>query len=65
MGAKMEIVPLKNPLTLKAGDKLPLLVLYEGKPLAGATVTAEGIGKDALKTDANGRAEVAITKEGL
>jgi nickel transport protein len=65
LGGKMELVPLKNPLALKAGDKLPFLVLYEGKPLAGAPVAAEGVGKDALKTDANGRAEVAIKKSGF
>lgn len=65
MGGKMELVPLKNPLALKAGEKLPFQVLYEGKPLAGATVAAEGVGKDALKTDANGRAEVVIKKSGL
>lgn len=65
MGGKMELVPLKNPLALKAGDKLPFQVLYEGKPLAGATVAAEGVGKDELKTDANGRAEVAIKKSGF
>ena len=61
----MEIVPLKNPLTLKVGDKLPFQVMYEGKPLAGATVAAEGVRKDELKTDANGWAQVAIKKNGL
>ena len=28
-------------------------------------MAAEGVGKDELKTDANGRAEVAIKKSGL
>jgi nickel transport protein len=65
MGGKMELVPLKNPLSLKAGDKLPFQVLYEGKPLAGATVAAAGVEKDRLKTDANGRAVVAIEKKGF
>lgn len=65
LGGKMEIVPLKNPLTLKVGDNLPFLVLYDGKPLAGATVTAEGVEKNYLKTDATGRAEVAVKKSGL
>jgi nickel transport protein len=65
LGGKMELVPLKNPLALKPGDKLPFQVLYEGKPLTGATVAAAGVGKDELKTDANGRAEVAIKKSGL
>jgi nickel transport protein len=65
LGGKMELVPLKNPLALKAGDKLPFQVLYDGKPLAGATVAAEGVEKDALKTDPNGRAEIVIKKSGL
>lgn len=65
LGGKMELVPLKNPLALKAGDKLPFQVLYDGKPLAGATVAAEGVEKDTLKTDPNGRAEIVIKKSGL
>jgi nickel transport protein len=65
LGGKMEIVPLKNPLTLKVGDKLPFLVLYDGKPLAGVAVRAAGVGKDELKTDKNGKAAVGIKKTGL
>ena len=65
LGGKMELVPLKNPLALKVGDTLPFQVLYDGKPFAGATVRAEGVEKDALKTDPNGRAEIAIKKSGL
>lgn len=65
LGGKMEIVPGKNPLALKVGDKLPFQVLYNGKPLAGAAVSAAGVEKNTLKTDANGRAEVTIKKSGL
>lgn len=65
LGDKMELVPLKNPLALKVGDKLPFQVLYDGKPLAGAMVSAEGVEKDSLKTDADGRAEITIAKSGL
>ncbi len=65
LGGKMELVPLKNPLLLKVGDTLLFQVLYDGKPLAGATVGAEGVGKDEMKTDPNGRAEVVIKKSGL
>jgi uncharacterized GH25 family protein len=32
LGHAMEIVPLKDPATLKAGDVLPVKVLVEGKP---------------------------------
>lgn len=65
LGGKMEIVPMKNPLALKVGDTLSFQVFYDGQPLPGATVAAEGVGKDALKTDANGRAEITIKKSGL
>lgn len=65
LGGKMELVPLKNPLSLKVGDKFPFQVFYNGKPLAGAKVRAAGVAKDSLKTDANGRAEIVITKKGF
>jgi nickel transport protein len=65
LGGKMEIVPMKNPLALKVGDKLPFQVLYNGKPLPGVAVSNEGHGKDEIKTDPNGRAEVVIKKSGL
>ncbi|MFZ5450616.1 MAG: DUF4198 domain-containing protein [Thermodesulfobacteriota bacterium] len=65
LGGKIELVPLKNPLALKVGDKLPFRVLYDGKPLAGVSVQAEGVKKDTLKTDSNGRGEIVINKKGL
>ena len=65
LGGKMEIVPGKNPLALKVGDKLPFQVLYNGKPMAGATVSAAGVKRNTLKTDAHGRAVVVIKKSGL
>ena len=40
VGQELEIVPLANPNTVAAGKLLPLQVLYQGKPLAGATVVA-------------------------
>jgi uncharacterized GH25 family protein len=39
--SKLEIVLLKNPISLKAGGSLPLQVLYEGKPLPKATVLGD------------------------
>jgi len=32
IGYKLEIIPLKNPYTLKMGDYLPVKVLFSGKP---------------------------------
>jgi uncharacterized GH25 family protein len=34
----LEIIPLKNPGTLKAGETLPVKVIFQGHPLAGAEV---------------------------
>ena len=34
------MIPLTNPQTLKKGDNLNLKVLFDGKPLAAATVRA-------------------------
>lgn len=42
-GLKLEIVPLLDPLTLKVGDKLPVRVLLDGKPLAGVSVVPDYI----------------------
>ena len=38
VGLTLEIVPEKDPYTLKGGEPLPVQVLYQGHPLAGATV---------------------------
>ena len=40
VGHELELVPLKNPNEVKVGGLLPVKVLYKGKPLAKATVTA-------------------------
>jgi cobalt/nickel transport system permease protein len=44
-GARIDIVPMKNPFELKAGDPLPLRILLSGNPLSGAEV----IGPDHTK----------------
>ena len=59
-GFKLEIVPQKNPYDLKSGETLPLVILYEGRPLSGATVKLNNLDFDnapiAQKlTDASGR----------
>ena len=33
-GMPLEIIPLKNPYTLKVGDKMTVQILFNGKPLA-------------------------------
>ena len=46
-GQPLEVIPLTNPHTLKQGDKLSLKVLFDGKPLANATVKATYAGFEA------------------
>jgi len=35
LGQELELVPLKNPASLKVGDYLPIQVLFKGKPVEG------------------------------
>ncbi len=40
VGQRLEIVPLLDPFSVKKGGKLPVRILFDGKPLAGAKVFA-------------------------
>lgn len=40
VGLKLEIVPLQNPYRLRTGEKLTVKVLFDGKPLDSALLTA-------------------------
>lgn len=67
-GMPLEIVPLADPTSMKAGDKLMIQVLSDGKPAADAKVTAEyTTASDApiLKTDAEGKVTIEIRNQGL
>jgi uncharacterized GH25 family protein len=64
----LQIVPLENPLTKKAGDALPVRVLLDGAPLAGAELIVDYINLDTLRaapTDDDGRTTVPIRNQGL
>ena len=50
VGQKLEIVPLANPYTLKAGETLKVRVLFDGKALAGAKVSAHRRAGDKVTT---------------
>lgn len=65
LGEVMEIVPLRNPLTLKAGDSLPVQVLYHGRPLAGLSLSTGSHGPAAAVTDSQGRASITLPQAGL
>lgn len=64
-GMRAEFVPSVDPTTLKAGSPLTVQLLTDGKPVAGAEITAitEGMPQKA-RSDANGRVTFTIDKPG-
>ena len=67
-GLPLEIVPLADPMTLKPGDDLPVQVLKDGKPLAGAGVIPDYVNEShgaTMTTDADGKAVVVVRNDGL
>lgn len=72
VGHRLELIPKVDPFTLKPGDKLPVEVRFEGRPLKGVGVEI-GDGATPMKeddiprytTDASGVAMVPIQKGGL
>jgi len=70
VGLPLEIVPLKDPFTLKPGDTLPVRVLFQNKPLADANLgwahPDEGeMPRGTVRTDGKGEALIPIGKTGL
>ncbi len=70
LGFRLEIIPLSNPCLLAAGDRLRVQVLFEGEPLAGATVHASYAGRTghhyalSQRSDARGEAEFLLDRSG-
>jgi hypothetical protein len=70
LGLLLEIVPLRDPSTLKVGDTLGVRVLFRGKPLADANLgwhlPGDGeVPRGTVRTDARGEALVPIARTGL
>jgi uncharacterized GH25 family protein len=67
-GLKMEIVPLVNPYELDGGGELAVVALFEGRPVAGLTVTATRAGglrnEVAGVTDEQGRVGLSLSQPG-
>lgn len=61
--ASLELVPLRDPLHLKVGDKLRVAVYRDGRPLSGVTVAyfdqPRGV------TEADGALNIRVRKPGL
>ncbi len=69
LGFKLEIVPERNPYALGASRLLPVLVMYNGRRLPGATVKLTNLEFDAKPlataiTDRNGRATFRVPAVG-
>lgn len=60
---ELDIVPLENPLKLKTGKKLRLLVTFGGEPVAGAVVSYRGSPRGTTGED--GTINVRIKESGF
>ncbi len=70
VGMTLEIVPNRDPYAMGVDQSLPVTVLYNGHPLAGAFVKLNNLDFDARpvethKTDARGQATFTIPFRGL
>ena len=68
-GQRLELVPLTDPTALKPGDSLEVRLLFQGKPLAGATVSAlwreaDKVVRRQAVTDAGGKVSFRLDKAG-
>lgn len=68
-GERLELVAEKNPYTLAGGGELPVRLLYEGKPLAGALVVALPKDRQAApvsaRSDSKGRVRLQLDHPGF
>jgi len=67
VGMFLEIVPERDPTTLKAGDDFPVRVLKGGAPFAGFSLNAVSAGEtkgETRKTDLEGRVKFRLSKDG-
>ena len=68
LGLTLELIAERRPDALRAGEALPLRLLLEGQPLAGALVVArpraDPSRKIALRSDARGRVAVPLSHRG-
>jgi len=66
LGLTLELGPEKTPYALGEGEDMPVRILYEGKPLAGALVAAlpadDPDTKVAQRSDKNGRVTLRLRK---
>ena len=68
LGMRLELIPTANPYMLPSSQILPVRLLYNGKPLQGALVTAftkeRPATKISVRSDAKGRVELKLDRPG-
>ena len=69
VGLSLEIVPEVNPYAPTAGTSLPVRILYDGRPLAGALVKLNNLDFDGrpiaqIRSDSAGRAVFNVPRTG-
>lgn len=69
LGQDFEIVPQRDPSTLRQGDRCSFWVFLKGTPVEGAAILVGGGHESAtsnqIKTDKDGKAEIQINRGGL
>jgi uncharacterized GH25 family protein len=69
LGYTLELMPERNPYALSPGDSLPIVLLYNGKPLVGARIIAFTSDRPedwiSVRTDSGGRVELPLCYPGL
>ncbi len=67
LGLRLEIVPLRSPAELRAGEEFPVRVLKDGSPLAGFPLNLLAAGQrkgETRVTDAEGRVTFRLARKG-
>jgi uncharacterized GH25 family protein len=69
VGHTLELVPARNPYALEADEPLDVIVMFRGRPLAGARVDLTALGEDSepaqvRRSGADGRVSFSFPKEG-
>lgn len=68
LGLPLELVPERDPYDMKAGEELPVRLLFQGKPLSGAWYEARHPGREERlsgRTDAEGRFVLRLPADGF
>ena len=69
LGFTLELVAERNPYAMRAGHELPVTLIYQGRPLAGALVVAinraDPSSKLTARSDGDGRVRFRLPRAGM